>query len=100
MSLESNKDNQSEVNCSPLLLDDGNTSTYASSYSKPVSQLWTKLSRIDSVEIETGLVNPAEMERLHGICLEKQTNATQICLNHYRFETCLCLCHYEACSQK
>ena len=66
LSLESSEDNQCKVNSSPSL-DDGSASMYACSNSKPVSQLWTNLSRNDSVEIETGLVNPAEMERLHGI---------------------------------
>ena len=66
-SLESSTDDQIEINSSHSLLDDGNTSIYASSYSKPVSQLWTNLSSNDSVEIETVLVNLTEMERLHGI---------------------------------
>ena len=66
LSPESSEDNQCKLNSSPSL-DDGITSTYACSDSKPVLQLWTNLSRNDSVEIETGLVNPAEMEKLHGI---------------------------------
>ena len=66
LSLESSEDNQCKVNSVPSL-DDGSTSMYACSNSKHVSQLWTNLSRNYSVEIETGLVNPAEIERLHGI---------------------------------
>ena len=57
-SLENSEENHDDVN----------------NENKPVSHLWTSLSKNDGMEIDVGLLHPAEMEIYHGITPKSGTS--------------------------